>query len=198
MSSSATVTLRAGRPSASAAFAASSSRACTAASLSPPLSLRARPAIRFSTLSRSASISSVSTVSASASGSTRPSTWVTSASSKQRSTWAIASHSRMLARNWLPSPSPLLAPRTSPAMSTKVIRAGITRALFAIPASRSSRGSGTATSPTFGSMVQKGKFAACAAAVRVSALNSVDLPTFGSPTIPTFSAISSLRRPRAP
>jgi hypothetical protein len=33
-------------------------------------------------------------------------------------------------------------------------------------------------------MVQKGKFAACAAAVRVSALKSVDLPTFGSPTIP--------------
>ena len=38
-------------------------------------------------------------------------------------------------------------------------------------------------------MVQKGKFAACAAAVRVSALNSVDLPTLGSPTIPIFNAI---------
>jgi hypothetical protein len=37
-----------------------------------------------------------------------------------------------------------------------------------------------------GSIVQKGKFAACAAAVRVSALNSVDLPTFGRPTIPTL------------
>jgi hypothetical protein len=47
-------------------------------------------------------------------------------------------------------------------------------------------GSGTATSPTLGSIVQKGKFAACAAAVRVSALKSVDLPTFGRPTIPTL------------
>ncbi|GHC59394.1 hypothetical protein GCM10007315_23870 [Gemmobacter tilapiae] len=33
-------------------------------------------------------------------------------------------------------------------------------------------------------MVQKGKFAACAAAVRVRALNRVDLPTFGRPTMP--------------
>jgi hypothetical protein len=37
-------------------------------------------------------------------------------------------------------------------------------------------------------MVQNGKLAACAAAVRVRALNSVDLPTLGSPTIPIFSA----------
>lgn len=54
----------------------------------------------------------------------------------------------------------------------------------AISARISSRASGTATSPTLGSMVQKGKFAACAAAVRVRALKSVDLPTFGRPTIP--------------
>ncbi|OIQ67189.1 hypothetical protein GALL_512330 [mine drainage metagenome] len=59
----------------------------------------------------------------------------------------------------------------------------------AISASLSSRASGTATSPTFGSMVQKGKFAACAAAVRVSALKSVDLPTFGMPTIPILKPI---------
>ena len=58
-------------------------------------------------------------------GSMRPSTWVTSPSSKQRTTWAIASHSRILARNWLPSPSPLEAPRTRPAMSTKVSRVGM-------------------------------------------------------------------------
>jgi hypothetical protein len=32
--------------------------------------------------------------------------------------------------------------------------------------------------------VQKGKFAAWAEAVLVSALNKVDLPTFGKPTIP--------------
>ena len=83
-------------------------------------------------------------------------------------------------------------------MSTKVIRVGTTFADFAIAASRSSRGSGTFTSPTFGSMVQNGKFAACAAAVRVSALNSVDLPTFGSPTIPIFRAIVRPRREPGP
>src|SRR3546814_18698770 len=38
------------------------------------------------------------------------------------------------------------------------------------------RGSGTATRPTLGSMVQKGYLADCAAAVSVSALNRVDLP----------------------
>ena len=38
----------------------------------------------------------------------------------------------------------------------------------------SSRGSGTATRPTFGSMVQKGKLAACALAFSESALNRVD------------------------
>lgn len=38
----------------------------------------------------------------------------------------------------------------------------------------SSRGSGTATMPTFGSMVQKGKLAACALPFSHSALNMVD------------------------
>jgi hypothetical protein len=38
--------------------------------------------------------------------------------------------------------------------------------------------------PVFGSIVQKGKFAASAAYDFVSALKSVDLPTFGSHTIP--------------
>ena len=110
----------------------------------------------------------------------------------------MASHSRMLARNWLPSPSPLLAPFTSPAMSTNVIRVGMTCRDFAISASLSSRGSGTATSPTFGSMVQNGKFAACAAAVRVSALNRVDLPTFGRPTMPILKPMLRLPETAAP
>jgi hypothetical protein len=44
------------------------------------------------------------------SGSTLPATCTTFSSSKQRTTWAIASVSRMWARNWLPRPSPLLAP----------------------------------------------------------------------------------------
>jgi len=49
-------------------------------------------------------------------------------------------------------PSPLETPFTSPAMSTKVSRVGTISADFASFASVSSRGSGTATSPTFGSM----------------------------------------------
>ena len=69
-------------------------------------------------------------------------------------------------------------------MSTNVIRAGIILAEFAIAANLSKRVSGTFTSPTLGSIVQKGKFAAWAEAVLVSALNKVDLPTFGKPTIP--------------
>jgi hypothetical protein len=69
-------------------------------------------------------------------------------------------------------------------MSTKVIRAGIIFAEFAICARLARRASGTLTSPTLGSIVQNGKFAACAEAVLVSALNKVDLPTFGKPTIP--------------
>jgi hypothetical protein len=44
----------------------------------------------------------------------------------------MASTSRILARNWLPSPSPFDAPRTSPAMSTKVIRVGMTCFDFAM------------------------------------------------------------------
>ncbi len=76
-------------------------------------------------------------------------------------------------------------------MSTKVMRVGITCLELAIAASLSSRASGTATSPTFGSMVQNGKFAACAAAVRVSALKRVDLPTFGSPTMPILKPIAA-------
>ena len=42
--------------------------------------------------------------------------------------------------------------------------------------------------PTLGSIVQKGKFAACALALDRQ-LNKVDLPTLGSPTIPHFNAI---------
>ncbi len=60
----------------------------------------------------------------------------------------------------------------------------------AIAANLSKRKSGTATSPIFGSIVQNGKLAACAAAVLVNALNSVDLPTFGKPTIPILKPIA--------
>jgi hypothetical protein len=43
--------------------------------------------------------------------------------------------------------------------------------------------------PIFGSIVQKGKFSACALLEFVKALNKVDLPTFGSPTIPHLKPI---------
>jgi hypothetical protein len=47
--------------------------------------------------------------------------------------------------------------------------------------------------PTLGSIVQKGKFAACALALDRQ-LNNVDLPTLGSPTIPHFNAIFFYKR----
>ncbi len=98
----------------------------------------------------------MSTMSRSRRGSTPPSTWVTFGSSKQRSTCSTASTWRMLARNWLPSPSPLLAPRTSPAMSTNSSEVGMVFCGFTSAERRSSRSSGTGTTPTLGSMVQKG------------------------------------------
>jgi len=52
----------------------------------------------------------------------------------------------------------------------------------------SNRGSGTEMVPTLGSMVQNGKLADCALAFDKQ-LNNVDLPTFGSPTIPHFNAM---------
>ena len=49
--------------------------------------------------------------------------------------------------------------------------------------------SGTETIPIFGSIVQKGKFSACAFLDVVNALNKVDLPTLGKPTIPHLKPI---------
>jgi hypothetical protein len=85
-----------------------------------------------------------------------PATWITSGLSKQRTTCAIASVSRMWPRNWLPRPSPLLAPATRPAMSTNSTVVGMILSGLAMPASASRRGSGTPTTPTFGSIVQNG------------------------------------------
>ncbi|KOT22681.1 hypothetical protein DM52_2456 [Burkholderia mallei] len=92
----------------------------------------------------------------SSSGLTLPATWMTFSSSKQRTTCVIASVSRMFARNWLPRPSPLLAPATRPAMSTNSTTAGTTRSGLMISASAFRRASGTSTTPTFGSIVQNG------------------------------------------
>lgn len=109
----------------------------------------------------------------------------------------------MLARNLLPNPSPVLAPFTRPAISTNSMLVGtsffdfdrslsicIHKVLFCcvlLPQWTVPRkalelnkvltcnlSSGTATTPMFGSMVQKGKFAACAFAFLQMALNKVD------------------------
>ena len=96
-------------------------------------------ATAFSRVCRSARISSVLIVSMSPAGSTSPSTCTTSGSAKPRMTCAMASASRMLARNLLPRPSPSLAPRTMPAMSTNDTGAGRRRSLPKIAASRETR-----------------------------------------------------------
>ncbi len=93
----------------------------------------------------------------------------------------MASTSRMLARNWLPRPSPFEAPRTRPAISTKVSRVGMIcadsrnapRACRAAdrarrPRRRSARWCRTDSSPP------------APPRSRVSALKNVDLPTLGS------------------
>ncbi len=112
--------------------------------------------IAFSSVCRSARISSVLMVSMSSFGETLPSTCTTFGSANARITWQIASLSRMCERNLLPSPSPSLAPRTMPAMSTKVTAAGRIRSLPKMPASTARRGSGTPTTPVFGSIVANG------------------------------------------
>ena len=56
----------------------------------------------------------------------------------------------------------------------------------------SSLSSITSTTPIFGSIVQKGKLAASAFFEAVSALNKVDLPTFGKPAIPHLNPIKIL------
>src|SRR5262245_40637642 len=188
-------TNRAGLPARSnpsARLTRSSVSLASLASLSFPFAFLARPSTRRSRLSRSASISSVSMVSMSAIGSIAPATSATPGWTKQRTTWAMASTSRAWARNWLPRPSPLEAPLTRPAISTKVSRVGLILADFASFASTSRRGSGTITSPTFGSMVLNGYFDACAAAVAVSGLKTVDLPTLERPRMPPVKPMTLL------
>ena len=47
----------------------------------------------------------------------------------------------------------------------------------------------TGTMPTLGSIVQKGKFPESALVEFVNALNKVDFPTLGKPTIPHLKPI---------
>ena len=128
----------------------------TEASVFLPRTSFSRRGTAFSRVWMSARTSSVAIVSISEAGLTTPSTWTTSGSSKARVTTQMASASRILARNWLPSPSPSLAPRTIPAISTNDTVAGTTLALWNISARRPSRASGRGTTPTFGSIVAKG------------------------------------------
>src|SRR6201994_3606678 len=109
---------------------------------------------------------------------------------------------RMLAKNWLPSPSPLLAPLTRPAISTISIVLGTMLFGSTISTSLVSRSSGTVITPTFGSIVQNGKLAACALAFDKQ-LKRVDFPTLGKPTIPhckpilfSFESRSKKQEPR--
>ena len=110
--------------------------------------------------------------------------------SKQRTTCAITAHSRIFARNLLPSPSPWEAPFIKPAISTNFTAAGGFFLGLCLLARKSRRSSGKSTIPTFGSIVQNGKFSAAAGAA-VKAEKIVDLPTFGKPTIPQSNDITS-------
>ena len=185
-------TALAGSPASRAAHNVSKAAMAAPPALGFALASRRRRAKPRSTVSRSASASSVSITATSSCGDTLPATWATSVPPKQRTTWAMAWVSRMWPRKRLPSPSPFDAPATRPAMSTNSVAAGTTRADFARAPMRRRRSSHTGTDPTLRSMVQNGKLAASAPAL-VSALNSVDLPTFGSPTMPQRKPIS--RRP---
>ncbi len=126
------------------------------ASLSPPRAARSDFGRAFFNVSMSASSNSISIISISDNGFTPPVTCVTSSSSKQRTTCKMASTSRMWLRNLFPSPSPLLAPSTIPAMSTSFRTAGMIFCGGMYFVIVSSRLSGTLTMPSFGSMVQNG------------------------------------------
>ena len=100
-------------------------------------------------------------------------------SSKQRNTCIIALVALILPKNWFPKPSPLEAPLTKPAISTISIVFGCTLLGLTNSESLVNLSSGTVITPILGSIVQKGKLAACAFAFDKQ-LNKVDLPTLGT------------------
>ena len=156
LSSSSSSTRRAGFSASSAAYTFSYTASSAAKDLSPPFIIFCVLSILFSMISISERMSSNSITPISLAGSAEPSTCTTSGSSKHLTTWQMASTSRILERNLLPKPSPLLAPLTRPAISTNSITAGVYFSGLYISASLSSLSSGTDTTPTLGSMVQKG------------------------------------------
>ena len=124
-----------------------------------------------------------------------PATCTMSSFTKQRTTCAIASVSRMCARNLLPSPSPFEAPATRPAMSTNSTVVG--QHLLRLhdlgqrlePRVRHRHHADVRVDRAERIVLGRG-FCAC-----VSALKSVDLPTFGSPTMPHLMPIEPSLRP---
>ena len=90
----------------------------------------------------------------------------------------------MCDKNLFPRPSPLEAPLTYPAISTNDIVVLIFFLEEDIFANLVSLSSGTGTIPSLGAIVQNGKFSAWALLEFVNALNKVDFPTFGRPTMP--------------
>ena len=76
--------------------------------------------------------------------------------------------------------------------ATNIIAALIVFSDLEISVILSNLSSGTATIPIFGSIVQNGKLAASAFFEAVNALNKVDFPTLGSPTIPHLNPIKVL------
>ena len=122
-------------------------------------------------------------------GSTVVFTFCISSESKHLIICIIASTSRICERNLFPKPSPFDAPFTKPAISTNEIVVLIIFFDFDILAKLFNLSSGTGTTPMLGSIVQNGKFAAWALLEFVKALNKVDLPTFGNPTIPHLKLI---------
>ena len=188
---------RAGLPAPSASINSRSQASSATAARSWDFASLATRSSRRSACSRSAYRSSVSTASASATGSTRPSGWGTFGSSCARTTCRMASVSLMLARKRLPSPSPVCAPRTRPAMSWNSIVSCTTGEAPTTSATRSRRSSGTGTTATFGSTVVNG-YPATSAPALVRALNSVDFPALGSPTMPIFTGRARPPPARAP
>jgi hypothetical protein len=127
--------------------------------LSPPLlARRALVEPLLDRLSMSARISSnADRLDVAQAGFTSPSTWMTSASSKQRTTWTIASVGADVAEELVAEPL-ALAGALARGRRCRRTRPRWGRCLLGLDDldQRSRRGSGTATTPTFGSIVQKG------------------------------------------
>src|SRR3989344_5013712 len=179
-----------------------SSRLCPPDSLLSTYSAGLREIFCFSSFwSKSARASSVLISSMSASGVMCSCVLATFGLSKIRTTGAMASTCRICDKNWLPSPSPSDAPLTKPAMSTNSTAAGTSFSDWLSAASFWRRSSGTATTPTDGSMVANGELAT-KTLFFVRALKRVDLPTLGNPTIPIeramrneYTLLSALGKP---